>query len=148
MLFTFKLRRTAELSKGRNIELRRLKQDLITIFKIINNLLNVNFSKFFEFNTYGTTRGHSLKLIKPNSTNNAREFSFACRRVSCWNSLPDWHVLLMLKPLACLNVQLTALVSASFWFFEISLHNLIILINICMLHIVLLHYSNSLIFIG
>ena len=74
------------------MELRRLKQDLITIFKIINNILNVNFSEFFEFNTYGTTRGHSLKLVKPNSKNNAREFSFACRRVSCWNSLPDCAV--------------------------------------------------------
>ena len=102
IMFTFKLyAERLNYLKDETLELRRLKQDLITIFKIFNNLLNVNFSEFFEFSTYGTTRGHSLELVKPGSKNNAQEFLFACRRVSCWNSLPDCAV--NAQTLACLN---------------------------------------------
>ena len=69
------------------LELRRLKQDLLTMYKVFNNLLILNVSEFFEFNRV-YTRGHNLKLIKPICFNNARAFSFACRRINCWNSLP------------------------------------------------------------
>ena len=57
------------------------------MYKVINGLLVLNISEFFEFN-HVHTRGHNSKIIKPICANNARSFSFACRRVDCWNSLP------------------------------------------------------------
>ena len=70
-----------------SLELRRLKQDLVTMYKVFNGLMVLNISEFFEYN-HANTRGHSFKVIKPSCINNARSFSFACRRVDCWNSLP------------------------------------------------------------
>ena len=70
------------------LELRRLKQDLLTLFKIINGIIDVDMSQFFELNNYSQTRGHNFKLVKTINNNNARAFSFACRRIDCWNALP------------------------------------------------------------
>ena len=69
------------------LELRRLKQDLLTMFKVFNGLLVLNIPDFFEL-SHVNTRGHEFKVIKPSCVNNARVFSFACRRIDCWNSLP------------------------------------------------------------
>ena len=44
---------------------------------------------FFTFSNVTSTRGHRYKLLKPLNHINARSFSFSCRRVDCWNSLPD-----------------------------------------------------------
>jgi len=33
------------------------------------------------------TRGHNYKLVIPIFNNNARQFSFACRRIDAWNDL-------------------------------------------------------------
>ena len=80
-----------KLLKAETLELRRLKQDLTTMYKIINNLIDVNTADLFEFSTDIRTRGHNLKIVKPVCNNNARAFSFACRRINSWNSLPE-HV--------------------------------------------------------
>jgi len=80
-----------KLLKAETLELRRLKQDLTTMYKIINNLIDVNIADLFEFSTDIRTRGHNLKIVKPVCNNNARAFSFACRRINSWNSLPE-HV--------------------------------------------------------
>jgi hypothetical protein len=71
------------------LEARRLKTDLITMFKILNNLIDVDFRDFFSLSTIAHTRGHRFKLNKPVCKNNVRLFSFSCRRIDCWNSLPD-----------------------------------------------------------
>ena len=78
--------------KTETLELRRLKQDLITIYKIFHNDIELNINDFFELSQHGITRGHNFKLVKPVTNNNAREFSFACRRINCWNSLPNCAV--------------------------------------------------------
>jgi len=70
------------------LELRRLKCDLVMIFKIVHKFVDINFDEFFCLNTSGITRGHDYKLSKPLCSNNARQFSFACRRIDVWNSLP------------------------------------------------------------
>jgi len=49
------------------LELRRLHTDLITCYKIINNLVAVQFDSLFKFATNTNTRGHSLKLMLPDS---------------------------------------------------------------------------------
>ena len=48
----------------------------------------MNFDEFFSLNASGITRGHEYQLSKPLCHNNARQFSFACRRIDVWNSLP------------------------------------------------------------
>ena len=70
------------------LELRRLKFDLLMMFKIIHNFVSIDFGEFFALNNYNHTRGHCFKLVKPLCNNNSRQFSFACRRIDVWNSLP------------------------------------------------------------
>ena len=80
------------LDNADTLELRRLKQDLLMIFKIVHHLVDMDFDAFFGLNAYTCTRGHDFKLMKPVTNNNARHFSFACRRIDSWNSLPSFAV--------------------------------------------------------
>ena len=75
--------------KAETLEVRRLKADLIMMFKMLNNGVDTEFCEFFRLNTNRITRGHCFKLAKPRSSVNARDFSFACRRIDCWNLLPE-----------------------------------------------------------
>jgi len=69
------------------LELRRLKLDITMMYKISRCIVAIDDS-FFSFTINSQTRG-KLKVFKPQCANNARAFSFSCRRVNCWNSLPD-----------------------------------------------------------
>ena len=71
------------------LELRRLKLDLVLIYKIFHNLVDIDASAFFVLSTNVTTRGHSFKLDKQLCRFNTRQHSFACRRIDCWNSLSE-----------------------------------------------------------
>ena len=65
------------------------RNDRRTMFKILNNLIDIDFHSFFSLSTVANTRGHRFKLTKPVCNSNIRLFSFSCRRIDCWNSLPD-----------------------------------------------------------
>jgi len=65
-------RRLNEL-KIPNLELRRLHVDLITCYKIVSGLVDVNFDDFFQHSTAVTTRGHPFKLFKCHSDVNVRK---------------------------------------------------------------------------
>ena len=41
------------------LELRRLHNDLVMCYKIMFNIIRLEFSNFFTFNTYSSTRGHA-----------------------------------------------------------------------------------------
>ena len=73
-----------------SLELRRLKNDLVTMYKIAYGFLDVS-TDLFVFRNDSSTRGGIMKILKPQSTNNVRAHSFACRNVNAWNSLPE-HV--------------------------------------------------------
>ena len=75
--------------QSETLELRRLKTDLLLIYKIIHKLIALNFDDFFAFNNFTVTRGHDFKLVKQLCVNNARQFSFSCRLIDVWNSLPN-----------------------------------------------------------
>jgi len=75
--------------KAETLELRRLKTDLLLIYKILHKLVALNFDDFFAFNNFTVTRGNDFKLVKPLCVNNARQFSFSCRLIDVWNSLPN-----------------------------------------------------------
>ena len=70
-------------------ELRMLHNDLCLCYKIIKGLVNINLKELFTLaDCCNTTRGHSLKLIKPHAHVNGRLFFYAVRIVDIWNSLP------------------------------------------------------------
>ena len=68
-------------------ELRRLKLDLVLMFKISRGYTAIDI-KIIIFRTDSHTRG-DFKVFKPHCKVNARAFSFAARHVNCWNALPN-----------------------------------------------------------
>ena len=73
-----------------SLEARRIKTDLTIIYKIVHNLVDLEFDNYFEFyQSNYSLRRHSLTLknqIPPKSF--ARKNFFSIRNVSIWNSLP------------------------------------------------------------
>lgn len=67
---------------------RRIKTDLSTCFLITNSLTHLNSSIFFTPRHSTTTRGHPFTLSKPKVRLNSSKFSFFCRVIDHWNSLP------------------------------------------------------------
>jgi len=73
-------------------EKRRLRGDLIEVYKILTGKEKVNASTFFQqAPTVSTLRGHSMKLFRPRERLNIRKNFFSHRVVSHWNALPQ-HV--------------------------------------------------------
>ena len=70
------------------LETRRLRCDLIEVFKIFKGFDDLDPFTFFELST-APTRGHFLKLVKPRCRLDVRKFSFAHRVLEMWNSLDD-----------------------------------------------------------
>ena len=75
-----------------SLELRRLIYDIVLCFKIIHNLVAIDFSDFFEFDLNRRTRGHNFKLRIPKCKSRFRFNFFAVRVVPVWNSLPNEFV--------------------------------------------------------
>ena len=75
----------------RSLKHRRIMYDLILIYKIINNLSDLNFLDFFSYRSIKyNLRGNSTK-IDTTFKHNSDEWrsSFFSRAVRYWNSLPD-----------------------------------------------------------
>ena len=71
-----------------SLEERRMRADLIEVYKGIHGLSALPFDDLFEFDISGRTRGHSLKLRKHRSRLDLRLF-FSERVSSTWNCLDD-----------------------------------------------------------
>jgi ribonucleases P/MRP protein subunit RPP40 len=77
------------------LETRRIRADLIEVYKILKTGEGLDEKSFFERcsqdNRHGasTTRGHSLKLIKKRCRLNTGLYSFGNRVVNDWNMLPE-----------------------------------------------------------
>ena len=74
-----------------SLELRRLKFDLIMVYKILHGLLCVDKS-IFEYCSSDNLRGHNCRLVRPVTSINSRFHSFVSRVVNPWNSLPQTAV--------------------------------------------------------
>ena len=70
-----------------SLEKRRVRGDLIEVYKIINNLDKIEFSKFFVMSN-SITRGHKYKLSKNRNSLEVRQNFFSQRVVDVWNHLP------------------------------------------------------------
>ena len=58
------------------LEDRRLRGDLIQVFKILKGFDKVNYQNFFELDQDTSRRGHTLKLVKPRARLDIRNHFF------------------------------------------------------------------------
>ena len=72
-----------------SLEHRRVRADLIEVFKIIQGLSPVAFSTFFERSHNLHTRGHVLKLHKRRVHTELRQHFFTERVINIWNMLDE-----------------------------------------------------------
>ena len=91
-----------------SLEYRRERADLIEVYKIMNDIDQVDKDKLFEFPTYTATRGHQFKLAKKQHRLKVRSNSFSLRVIDSWNSLPETVV--MAPSLNCFKSRLN-----TFW---------------------------------
>jgi ribonuclease P/MRP protein subunit RPP40 len=83
-----RLERTGLIS----LEKRRVRGDLIQVFKFIKGFVKIDYRKFFEISTVGKTRGHSLKLVKRHCNGEQRKQFYSQRVVNSWNGLSQYVV--------------------------------------------------------
>ena len=67
---------------------RRIRGDLIEVFKILKGFSKVKCSTWFKLAVNSRTRGHNYKLVKSRSKLDIRKNFFSQRVVNEWNSLP------------------------------------------------------------
>ena len=72
-----------------SLELRRIRGDLLQVFKIVNGFDGLSFDSFFEFSNVTSTRGHRFKLKSKRCRLDVRKYFFSQRVVNEWNSLPE-----------------------------------------------------------
>ena len=82
--YTDRLKRCNLLS----LEMRRLRADLIEVFKIVKGLENLNPTDFFTFDFSNRLRGHNFKIIKSHCRLDIRKYFFSQRIINEWNALP------------------------------------------------------------
>ena len=85
-----------------SMKTRRLKHDLISVYKMKNNLIDLNFEDFFQTNQYKKTRGSIFKLVVPKSNKIIRQHFFTCSIIKHWNQLKSsdinaWNINLFKK---------------------------------------------------
>ena len=73
--------------KLESLELRRLKIDLTTIFKISNNYTDINISDILNISNNCRTRGNCKKLNVIHNYDNTIKNIINNRSVNIWNSL-------------------------------------------------------------
>ena len=80
-----------EILGMQRLELRRLHRDLITLYKIIQNQIDLSFENLFELkeNTYNLRR-HTMNLkTPPVAQTGLMKNSFKYRVIEAWNYLPN-----------------------------------------------------------
>ena len=72
-----------------SLELRRLRADLLFMYKLVFGLLNVNVADFSITRISNSRRGHCHKLYLPTCKSNIRYNYFSHRVIRVWNRLPE-----------------------------------------------------------
>jgi hypothetical protein len=70
-----------------SLEERRNRSDLIEVYKMATGLSKLRLETFFQLNSTGITRGHSLKMRKQRNATDIRQHFFSSRVVNRWNEL-------------------------------------------------------------
>ena len=71
------------------LEKRRLRGDLIQVFKLIKGFDKIDYTNFFQLAHNSRSRGHRFKIIKVRARLDIRNKIFSQRVVNSWNDLPD-----------------------------------------------------------
>ena len=74
------------------LEYRRIRTDIIQIYKIFSGIDDVNYDKFFDLSSTSVTRGHKYKVVKKRCNTNLRKHFFSYRNVDIWNKLPAYII--------------------------------------------------------
>ena len=72
-----------------SLQYRRLRDDMILIYRMIYNDMGLELSDFFSTNTCSSTRGHTNKFFKPSAVTRPRSNFFTVRSINVWNNLPE-----------------------------------------------------------
>ena len=70
------------------LEYRRLRGDLILLFRILCMKLHPELEHLFKLNSTSNTRGHAFKLEVLRTDNLPHVYRFSRRVVNTWNNLP------------------------------------------------------------
>ena len=74
----------------KTLEYRRWYFDIVFVYKLINNLVDLDKNDFFSFETFSyNLRRHNLYLKKPNYKLDVLKYFFANRVINPWNNLPS-----------------------------------------------------------
>ena len=71
-----------------SLQYRRLRADVIQVYKIIHGIDRIEISMFFKLANDERTRGHRYNIVKQRCRTNKRKIFFSNRIVDTWNSLP------------------------------------------------------------
>ena len=74
-------------TKLMSLEMRRLRSDLIEVFKSMHNLEGLRPEDFFQIRNSGL-QGHAYTIFKQHSRLNCCKYFFSQRAVEEWNKLP------------------------------------------------------------
>ena len=72
-----------------SLQTRRVRYQLITIFKIYKGMLDLNFRDFFDVTKEERTRGNKIKIVPKFAKNNYRLNFFSNSAVGLWNKLSN-----------------------------------------------------------
>ena len=73
--------------KLHSLRARRIKHQLMFMFKMKYNFIDLSYDSFFQENTYKKTRGNAFKLTFPKSKTKFRKNFFVCSIIKHWNKL-------------------------------------------------------------
>lgn len=73
-------------------ERRKLRGDMILVYKMFQGLVNIDVNDFFILETDIRTRGHEFKIKKVNCNLDIRKHFFSHRVVNFWNKLTSYVV--------------------------------------------------------
>ena len=85
-----------------SLKYRRLRGDMIEIYKIVHGLLNISNQSLLPFSQNVSTRGHNFKIASQFCKTSFRKNTLACRSYSHWNSLS--HATVNAKNLNCFKM--------------------------------------------
>ena len=72
---------------------RRRRGDMIAMYQVFNGGMDIQPDEFFSLAPSVGTRGHSMKLRKPQAHSRVRRCTFAVRAINDWNGLPPSVIL-------------------------------------------------------
>ena len=72
-----------------SLELRRLRTDVLMVYKIMFGMMRLNGNEFFTLRNQPHLRGHKYVINKQRCCNNRRNNFFSNRIVNLWNNLPS-----------------------------------------------------------